>query len=1657
MAVDAPEPKLPKALAPKSLRGATVSDLGEEHASLLGEVIRELDFPEAEISEGRNLSFLSELWLSEKMKGKGANKETMAKIEAIAISAASPFASRAHPSHKDGGGSEDAMGKAQSPRRARKAWGNFKLRATEACLSLPKKSKEEYYSVLRKMGLPANAENMASVAIFENAAKNHANTYGEGRFDALVACKNAVRSGSDLRKAAREFARLMRKKRGERYYQREHVLDVMGSCQSAINSVSDIRKIWLELQTVQDHEKNIWLSDIAEPLKACAPFAASAGEFLEIFGGYRKIAMEVVESKSESHYDLGRATGIAEAYEDKASTKEELMDYVAIHSAMVSSAIRTNGKVRGWNLNEIHDVLEKMPFMDSQALGEMRKLLETLDRKDRLTPIDEGKRRDGLARSGMMKFAEKISRYPEMFGSAEKISAVSSLAMAAEGNLMAEEMEVLKQALFSKRAARTPPHEMLAAAGMLGLAPKTAGQAKSMRRIVLRLHALWLIDQAFRRDPMEFDSFVGIFAAQAKGIGPERVEGLIALSERAAMEGMLLFSTGKENLKPIHDGRYYGDIVDQEQHVRMALYNFDFDRKIFSADGGEKSIGDHRLQEAGDRLEIYELVQPTMFLRNYGQLGKSSGAARTWELLAGGPKWRFGQLGFDPRMPFAAKGLVRSGEDIEKCWQAAGMVESRFHSSSYGWGMTSKIIDGLHGLECVRSFGDFESAFKSFCSISSAMRGDKKGVEKALAFLEKGERNLFSDLAGLSSLAGQLEVLSDASRESGFFTQIVIGNWDSLKVRQDLGKTPPELIRALSNPFFTSLGTIKAGDAGGAGKLLGAYEGAEASILEDYFQPGNAGEALGYVRGGNGDFSCLVREKGALFEILVPNRDFRANEAAMGNPKLMEAVIKEIAQGRWKPGKGRDFIEAGAALIDACEKAGEVPETKFFIGDALLEKMLENHQSSERVVMAGFHPVVACALASLGKWSEEEAKGLKRLFPVNGEINKEKYVRPVFVSFISEKPELQSRLIRHALLQGIASRDDQKILQLMSFTHSLGEEFLGFFEKEKFASMEAALSRAKSAAINYLSQKYPRAELEKMPERDLARWLSVFPEFEQTMKIHHDENLIPALRVLATIELLGKEREFALHDGKLADELVKNAESLFPDETMRPMALEYIAKWRAMENEKLLFPGKSAAQVVARLAEWKKPLRTEHVLDEISVVDRLEGAEKSLDNAFVKNHFCAEFVKIAGLYDGAATMKELADEYRRLKANGAVERGLEAVVARQNEIKKWSKLQSIFINYEKGFEEARNGIAQAGKGLAPFADTLKEWGFDYGDSFGNKVFLGELKALALKCETELKASPKDARLLGLSGKIQELEQACRKGNDYVLSIAELLSPAGGSKKGILAELYAKRDWAQGVLGAIENGELGFKAALSKVEKEQPQLYGIIKEEEKLDSQELKDALLHYTDLTAIADLEAIVATTRSEGSQKSQVFVYTNQPLFSKIELAMVGQCLDYRYSKNSIGNAPFTVSYMDPWRQVAAAYPLADEELESPKVNGLVFLADVSLEGKHETAVVMDRIYTSDKTDLGWSKVEGQVKFALQKASAMGMRLVVPDFLTTYHDNIRELAIIMGFEARESEVKVMILPGPAGATYCELVGYTHYEKSDVLSVNALVLEAAKR
>ncbi|MEM2137775.1 MAG: hypothetical protein QW568_01685 [Candidatus Anstonellaceae archaeon] len=81
------KPPLPKGLKPEVLRGMAVSDLSDEHIDVIGELLQSIGDDKFELSEDLDLSFLAELWLAEKMKGREGNKDAMRKIEAIVISA----------------------------------------------------------------------------------------------------------------------------------------------------------------------------------------------------------------------------------------------------------------------------------------------------------------------------------------------------------------------------------------------------------------------------------------------------------------------------------------------------------------------------------------------------------------------------------------------------------------------------------------------------------------------------------------------------------------------------------------------------------------------------------------------------------------------------------------------------------------------------------------------------------------------------------------------------------------------------------------------------------------------------------------------------------------------------------------------------------------------------------------------------------------------------------------------------------------------------------------------------------------------------------------------------------------------------------------------------------------------------------------------------------------------------------------------------------------------------------------------------------------------------------------------------------------------------------------------------------------------------------
>ena len=587
------------------------------------------------------------------------------------------------------------------------------------------------------------------------------------------------------------------------------------------------------------------------------------------------------------------------------------------------------------------------------------------------------------------------------------------------------------------------------------------------------------------------------------------------------------------------------------------------------------------------------------------------------------------------------------------------------------------------------------------------------------------------------------------------------------------------------------------------------------------------------------------------------------------------------------------------------------------------------------------------------------------------------------------------------------------------------------------------------------SKNYSGDLLRQMKPQELARWISVFPEFEQTMKIHHDEYLIPSMKLIATIELMGKQQEFALHDEKLHKLLVGQAEALFPNADERTAILEYIERWASMGDEQKIFGTEDLKEIRRMLAIWKQPLKVDHVLEETSAIDRLENVQNKLDDVFYKNHFCNEFSEVAGLYEGAPGMAELSKKYQEMAKAGASPEELLEMRQAQDNMRRWSKLQTIFNNYADKIESLEAEIREAGKELAPYAQTLAEWGFDYGDSFGNKVFRGELKLLLAKCKEESTKNPNDSQLSDLLAKAQKIDKACQNAANYVNSVADILEPSDG-KGGTLSQLRAKQEWAQSLKNEFDEGRISENGALEKIKKEEPAFYLAL--EKKLGKEEntkkfLSDALLRYTDVTAIVDLEAIVALAKNTSSEKNAVLAYTNQSTFSKMELSMVGQCLDYRYSKNSIGNAPYAVSYADGFRQLVVAYPENDAGFENPQVNGLVFLSRVESEGQSYPAVVMDTPYPTGARGLGWSKLEGQLHFVFEKAKAMGIPVIVPDALSSYFGQITEWAAIEGFSGKQADVNVLVQPGPAKATYCEISGYNHYAEDQSVQIKALVLE----
>ncbi|MBM3309049.1 MAG: hypothetical protein FJY77_02245 [Candidatus Altiarchaeales archaeon] len=615
----------------------------------------------------------------------------------------------------------------------------------------------------------------------------------------------------------------------------------------------------------------------------------------------------------------------------------------------------------------------------------------------------------------------------------------------------------------------------------------------------------------------------------------------------------------------------------------------------------------------------------------------------------------------------------------------------------------------------------------------------------------------------------------------------------------------------------------------------------------------------------------------------------------------------------------------------------------------------------------------------------------------------------------------------------------------------------------------------------------------------LNRWLGVYSTYEKTLKHFNHQRNIPVMRVLAVVELLGEEEKFKRNDPELMQQLVSQAGTLFPIDDERKAALTYLeARMKADEVKKVFPEGMYSDEERKRLLSiWsdRSHIRS-HTLSDVCIDDRLESVHNVLDDLFHKRHFSPALQALESLNPEAQNpMQLLADSWRALnlaltqilgvdeKAAGKrqpktdpkmqieadrikseiaqmpkgeqieeLKRRQASVEEEQERLKAWGGVRSLGVKYEGKMDGLSERLASCREKLGEHAPLIESLGFRFDQSFRKKIYLGDVDMLSTAVEKNLQIKEmQEARrkeLEVLRGILKDLKKASNDAEQYLGGLQPTLTES-------LSMLEAKRTRVQNLRSVIGEGD-SFQDALKKVEDHDKRLAGFIQNRIR-DEQTPEDArrvlldktLVEYEDSSAITDVRNILEAVKpQEESSGTVVHNYSHEIVFSKMLEALKGQCLDYRTSHNSIGNSVYNVSLMDPTRGL----DISQDSDRRPRFDAITYLAPIEADGVQQPAIVTDPFYVPDGSVTSWSKIEGHLMYLMEKADKMGLPLVIPESHIT--------ANITPFEGMQAEenltfekkpVKVTLLPGATGETYCEMTGYVHYSSETTQEIQAYV------
>ncbi|MBU0762188.1 MAG: hypothetical protein KKD39_04125, partial [Candidatus Altiarchaeota archaeon] len=795
----------------------------------------------------------------------------------------------------------------------------------------------------------------------------------------------------------------------------------------------------------------------------------------------------------------------------------------------------------------------------------------------------------------------------------------------------------------------------------------------------------------------------------------------------------------------------------------------------------------------------------------------------------------------------------------------------------------------------------------------------------------------------------------------------------------------------------------------------------------------------------------------------------------------------------------------GAKLAAIHQQLKNEPRYSYIPAADAVSRLLSQPKESLDAVMAQDYPPAALlgvfGMFEYGELTPALTQQLFKALPRSSDVIKDSYNVEYLTSYLHKNPEGQRKILTgYAQAFPNCERDDaHHLLTVMALTDSLASYgFQDVVQTQLGAGHATPAVFAKSVvgeAAKILSTKYDPTLISAYPSDKLTQWIKVYSTYEETLRHFKREDNIPIMRVIATVELMGEEKihAFRRNDPQLLADLVSNAERYFPDETERAAALEYLQKRQSGEEEKKVLPeGEYSPEERQRIiAEFHRKDHTlTHTLSDVCVDDRLETIGGILDDLFHKRHFSPALQDIEMLTPGQNPMQELGERgtaCSRLigeltgKAKGKAKKGdpereariegyqgelraevqgipkekqveaLQAIqqdiVNRQRSLGTWADVREIGVGYEGKLDSLTGRIKSAREALGNQAEVIESLGFNFTESFRRKVYSGDIELLSQATDKALAGEQEEARrqqLTSLNQTIAEIRRTYADAGSYL----DGLVPGLTTTLGLLTK--KKSDTVQ--LKQSLGDDTDFESCIKKVREQNPRLAEYIVRRARQDGtgdRGLIDTVLsEYEDSSAIQDVQNLISAIKPSESQGIVVHTYGHEHVFTRMLEAMKGQCLDYRSSVNSIGNAVYNMDLMDASRAVT----VSRDSTGAARFDAIDYLTRVETDGKSTTAIVTDPFYVPDGSVLSWGKIEGHLMYLIEKADRMGVPLVVPSRLIANNEQrFADMQSEAGKTFEQKQANVSILTGPSDEVYCELTGYVHYNRDTQHSLDAYV------